>query len=390
LLTNQPFAQVREPQAGANGAASFANPFAAAPTLPSFSPYSPTTAQSVFTFAPNFRPAMIQQYSLNLQSELLRNTMLEVGLIGARGTHLLRDVDLNQARSASPANPIRGIVDNSFLDARLRAPILGFGTFPGIAEFESKGASWYNALEASLQQRLSHGLQFQLSYTFSKDLSTDLASTTTPNGGNGLVGDQNNPLRRYGLDNFNRPHRFIASYLYQIPGPKNLTSAWGRLAGGWALSGASLFQSGHPLTITVSSPFNAFGVLTDFPEIIPGCSIGVNTAVESKLTKFFNNKCFAPLPLVGPDPFTTGFGNAGVGIVKGPGQVNTDLAIIKKIAVRWPAESANLEFRTEFFNVFNHPQFSDPDTNLSSPTFGHILTTAVNPRVMQFALKFSF
>lgn len=390
LLTNQPFAQVREPQATGNAAASFANPFAAAPALPSFTPYSPTTAQSVFTFAPNFRPAMIQQYSLNLQSELTRNTMLEVGFIGARGTHLLRDVDLNQAQSASPANPIRGVVDNSFLDAPLRAPILGFGTFPGIAEFQSEGASWYNALEAILKQRLSHGLQFQLSYTFSKDLATDLGSTTIPNGGNGLVGDQSNPLRRYGPDDFNRPHRFIASYLYQIPGPKNLNSALGRLAGGWAVSGATLFQSGHPLTITVSSPFNAFGMLTDFPQLVPGCTIAAPGGLDSKLTKYFNNKCFAPLPLLGPDPLTTGFGDAGVGIVNGPDQVNTDLAIIKNIAVRWPAESARVEFRAEFFNVFNHPQFSDPDTNLSSPTFGQILTTAVNPRVMQFALKFSF
>ncbi|HEY6270780.1 MAG TPA: carboxypeptidase regulatory-like domain-containing protein [Terriglobales bacterium] len=390
LLTNQPFAEVREPQATGNAGASFANPFAAAPALPSFTPYSPTTSQSVFTFAPDYRPAMIQQYSLNLQSELSRNTMLEVGFIGARGTHLLGDQDLNQALSASAANPIRGVTNNSFATVPLRVPIEGFGSFPGIAEFESEGASWYNALEASLKQRLSHGLQFQLSYTFSKDLATDLSTTTTPNGGNGLVGDQTDPLRRYGPDDFNRPHRFVASYLYQLPGPTNLTSAWGRLAGGWALSGASLFQSGHPLTITVSSPFNAFGILTDFPQLVPGCSVGVNAAVETKLNSFFNTNCFAPLPLVGPDPFTTGFGNAGVGIVKGPGQVNTDLAIIKKIAVRWPAESANVEFRTEFFNFFNHPQFSDPDTNLSSPTFGQILTTAVNPRVIQFALKYSF
>jgi Carboxypeptidase regulatory-like domain/TonB-dependent Receptor Plug Domain len=391
LLTNQPFALVRQNVAFANAGASFANPFpAVTPVLPSFTPYSPTTSQSVFTFAPDFRPPMVQQYSLNLQSELMRNTMLEVGFIGTRGTHLLRDRDLNQAQSASPTNPIRGVTNNSFATAPLRVPIQGFGAFPGIAEFESEGANWYNALEASLNQRLSHGLQFQLSYTFSKDLATDLASTTGPNGGNGLVGDQNNFLRRYGPDSFNRPHRFVASYLYQLPGPKNLTSAWGRLAGGWAVSGVSIFQSGHPLTITASSPFNAFGISTDFPGLVPGCTIATPGGLEKNLNSYFNKTCFTPLPKIGPDPFTTGFGNSGVGIVTGPGQINTDLAIIKKFAVRWPVEAANLEFRTEFFNVFNHAQFADPDTNFSSATFGKIQTTAVNPRVMQFALKYSF
>jgi hypothetical protein len=391
LLTNQPFALVRQNVAFANAAASFANPFPPAPVLPSFTPYSPTTSQSVFTFNPNFRPPMVQQYSLNLQSELWRNAMLELGFIGTRGTHLLRDRDLNQAASASPTNPIRGATSNSFTTVPLRVPIEGFSAFPGIAEFESEGASWYNALEVSLNQRLSHGLQFQLSYTFSKDLATDLASTTGPNGGNGLVGDQNNFLRRYGPDNFNRPHRFVASYLYQLPGPKNLTSAWGQLAGGWAVSGVSIFQSGHPLTITASSPFNAFGISTDFPQLAAGCTqIATSGSVEKNLNSYFNKSCFTSLPLLGTDPLTRGFGDAGVGIVVGPGQINTDLAIMKKFPVRWPVEAANLEFRTEFFNAFNHPQFADPDTNLSSATFGRIQNTAVNPRVMQFALKYSF
>jgi hypothetical protein len=391
LLTNQPFALVRQNVAFANAGASFANPFPAAPALPSFTPYSPSTSQTVFTFAPNFRPPMVQQYSLNLQTELTRSTMLEVGFIGARGTHLLRDRDLNQAQSASVANPIRGVNNNSVVTVPSRVPIQGFGAFPGIVEFESEGANWYNALETSLSQRLSHGLQLQVSYTFSKDLATDLTSTTGANGGNGLVGDQNNFLRRYGPDDFNRPHRLVISYLYQLPGPRNLTSAWGRIAGGWALSGVSIFQGGRPLTITTSSPFNAFGVSTDFPQLVPGCRIATpGLTTEATVNNYFNPKCFAPLPLIGTDPFTTAFGNAGVGIVEGPGQVNTDMAVSKKIAVRWPAESANLEFRTEFFNVLNHPQFSDPDTNLSSPTFGRILTTAVNPRVIQFALKYSF
>jgi hypothetical protein len=390
LLTNQPFAQVREPSVVANGGASFANPFAPGPVLPSFTPYSPSTSQSVLTFAANFRPPMSQQYSLNLQSELARNTMLEVGFIGSRGTHLLRDRNLNQALSASPANPIRGVVDNSFLDAPLRAPILGFGTFPGITEFESEGANWYNALEVSLNQRLSHGLLFQISYTYSKDLATDgFGSTTGPNGGIGVVGDQNNPLRRYGPDDFNRPHRFVASYLYQLPGPKNLKSVLGRAAGGWAVSGVTIVQTGHPLSIFTVSPTNAFGILEDFAQVVPGCTLVASGSLQSKLGNYFNPKCIGSLPAIGADG-TVGFGNSGVGIVKGPGQVNTDLAISKKIAVPWPVEAANLEFRTEFFNVFNHPQFADPDTTLTDPTFGQILSTAVNSRVMQFALKYSF
>jgi len=392
LLTNQPFALVRQNVATANAGASFANPFpAVSPVFPSFTPYSPATSLSVFTFDPNFRPPMVQQYSLNLQSQLPGNTVLEVGFVGARGTHLLRDRDLNQAGSASPTNPIRTVTNNSFVTAPLRVPVQGFSAFPGVIAFESEGANWYNGLEASLNKRLSHGLQFQVSYTFSKDLATDLTSTTGPNGGVGTFGDQNNFLRRYGPDNFNRAHRLVASYLYALPGPKNLTAVVGQLAGGWSVSGVSILQSGHALTITTQSPFNAFGIPQDLAQLAAGCTlIATSGSLEKNLSSYFNKTCFTSLPKIGPDPLTTGFGDAGVGIVTGPRQINTDLAISKKFAVRWPVEAANLEFRTEFFNLFNHAQFADPDTNLSSATFGKIQTTAVSPRVMQLALRFSF
>ena len=392
LLTNQPFALLRQIVAAANGGASFANPFpAVAPTLPSFTPYSPTTSQTVFTFDPNFRPPMVQQYSLNLQSALSANTVLEVGFVGARGTHLVRSRDLNEAGSASPTSPIRGATNNSFTTVASRVPIQGFGAFPGIVTFESAGTNWYNGLETSLHQRLSHGLQYQISYTFSKDLATDLTSTTGPSGGSSLFGDQNSPLRRYGPDNFNRQHRFVASYLYALPGPKDQRSLLGLLAGGWAVSGVSIFQSGHALTITTQSPFNAFGIAQDFPQLASGCTqIATPGGVEKVLSNYFNKNCFTSLPLTGVDALTTGFGNAGIGIVTGPGQINTDLALSKKFAVRWPVETTNLEFRAEFFNAFNHAQFADPDTNFSSATFGKIQSTAVSPRVMQFALKLSF
>lgn len=90
------------------------------------------------------------------------------------------------------------------------------------------------------------------------------------------------------------------------------------------------------------------------------------------------------------DPVGVGFGNAGVGILKGTGQQNFDLSLTKRFPITWPRESATLEFRSEFYNAFNHPQFGDPDTEFTSPTFGRISSTVVNPRVVQLALKLSF
>ena len=166
----------------------------------------------------------------------------------------------------------------------------------------------------------------------------------------------------------------------------------GLLAGGWAVSGVSIFQSGHALDdhdpISVQRlrhrSGNTLELASGYPQIAtPG-------GVEKVLSNYFNKNCFTSLPLTGVDALTTGFGNAGIGIVTGPGQIYTDSALSKKFAVRWPVETTNLEFRAEFFNAFNHAQFADPDTNFSSATFGKIQSTAVSPRVMQFALKLSF
>jgi len=111
---------------------------------------------------------------------------------------------------------------------------------------------------------------------------------------------------------------------------------------------------------------------------------------SSKLNKYFNTACFTNPSVVGVDGIATAFGNSGTGIVDGPGQANLDLALSKTVPLNWPVERANLQFRAEFFNAFNHPQFADPDTNFASPTFGVISSTAVNPRVGQVALRFSF
>ena len=140
---------------------------------------------------------MIQQYSLNVQAELHEGWLLEIGYVGTRGTHLVRQRSLNQALTASANNPIRGVTTNTVANIPLRVPILGVPP-DSLVEMESEGSSWYNGLEASLTKRLSHGLQFLASYTFSKTLDTDGADINSTSSGNALtLGDQNSPRQRW-------------------------------------------------------------------------------------------------------------------------------------------------------------------------------------------------
>jgi hypothetical protein len=112
--------------------------------------------------------------------------------------------------------------------------------------------------------------------------------------------------------------------------------------------------------------------------------------VQSNLNHYFNPMCFTTPPVIGADSIGTGFGNSATGIVDGPGQANIDIGVTKAWTVVWPHDGSNLQFRAELFNALNHPQFSNPDTNFSSPTFGAITSTSVSSRVGQIAVKFTF
>src|SRR5215831_8342356 len=121
------------------------------------------------------------------------------------------------------------------------------------------------------------------------------------------------------------------------------------------------------------------------------CAGGVADELASKLNAYISANCFAePAVFSADDPNALGFGNSGVGIFEGPGQDNVDLSLSKRFALHRPRENSLLEFRAEFFNAFNHPQFCDPDVELNSPTFGQISCTSVAPRIVQFGVKFSF
>lgn len=383
------------------------------PPFPVFQPYAPPTSPNATDLTPTafsqgFRAPIMQRYSLNLQTALATNWMLEVGYQGSRGTKLLQTRSFNQALSASPSNPIRGETTNDLSNIVLRVPIEGLD--PVNSTFiESAGASWYNALGASLSKRFSHGLQFLASYTLASALETNPGYTTGSFAGGGRVGDQNSARANYGFDDFVRPQRLVLSYVWQIPGFTN-TGAWKqKLLGGWSVSGVATFQNGQHLTIVDNNTLNAFGISSsglDRAQLAQGCSnrnVPTPGNVTSRIDNYFTASCFTLPPVIGSDGLATGFGNSGNGIVSGPDQRNFDIALVKRTPLR--GENTALEFRAEFFNAFNTPSFANPALNVGTvapdpvtgapslqpdPTFGHITATSVAPRIIQLALKLFF
>jgi len=390
-----PFSVSRFHVGTANAAATFSNPFPQPFPTPSFFPYfplySPTSSVSIDTISPGFRPAIIQQFGLNSQVELAKDWMLEVGYVGTLGRHLLRYRSLNQALSASPTNSIRGVTSNTVANIGQRVPVQGVPP-DALSLVESAGTSSYNGLEASLTKRFSNGLQMLASYTFSKTLDSDGNSINGTSAGNTLTkGNQNSPEQRWGRASSDRTHRLIWSAVYAFPSPtEGVPKA---LLSGWSTSGVLTLQSGTALTIAYNNLTNVFGISEDRAQLAPGCSnsnLVTAGSVKSKLEGYFNTSCFTTPPVIGADGIGTAFGNSRTGIVNGPGQFNIDLGVMRVVPIHWPKEGGSLQFRGEFFNILNHPQFSNPNTTYGSSSFGIITSTSVNPRVGQLAMKLVF
>jgi Carboxypeptidase regulatory-like domain/TonB dependent receptor len=390
-----PFSEFRLIAGVANAKATFQapfqQPFPTPGSFPLFPAYSPTSNTTVYSIAPNFQPSVIQQFALNLQTEIHPGWLLEIGYVGTRGTHLVRQRSLNQASSASTSDPIRGATTDTVANIPFRVPILGIPA-DSLQLMESAGSSWYSALETSMTKRLNHGLQLLASYTFSKTLDTDGSDINSTSSGNALtLGDQNSPSQRWGRASFDRPHRFVLSGTWTMPNPpRGFQRA---IFGNWDLAAVATIQSGTALTIAETNANNLFGISEDRAQLSGSCTkdqLIIAGPIGSRLNNYFNKSCFTAPVVIGADGVGTAFGNSGTGIVNGPEQANVDIAFTKAMYFKWSSENCAVQFRAEFFNALNHPQFSNPDTNYSSPTFGVISSTSVNPRVVQFALRFAF
>lgn len=384
LTTTPPFGIFNQLLGAANGGASIANPFPATQQLPYFVPYSPTSNLTLWAIAPDFRPPTAYKYSLGVQTQLPADMVFDVSYVGARDLHMVMSTSVNQAALASVDNPIRGVTTNTVANVALRKPYQGY-TADGMRVFDTAGSAWYSALQAMLSRHFASGLQFQASYTWSRMLSTEPGSTAGTNY-SFQSGNQLDKNARYGPDPIIRPQRFILTTYYPLPGPRNKYSALGRVLGGWDVSTVMAVQSGQQLTPTLNNPNNAYGISTDRPQVVASCALNTGGAV----TSYFSKACFTTPPVIGADNRATAFGNAGTGMITGPGQFNIDLSVAKHFPVRWPNESSDIQFRTEFFNLTNHPNFGNPNLEYTNALFGTISSTISNPRVIQLALRFTF
>lgn len=383
-----PFALTQSLQGAGNTAATFAQPYN--PALPPNSAYplyvarTPDSAISIAAVGQNLTSPYTQQYDLNVQYESPRDVLWQLGYVGSKVTHLTGCLQFNQALIASSQNPVNGQTTTTNENVAQRVPFAGIAQGSYICN--TGYSSNYNSLQASVIKRLSHGLDFQGSYTFSKNL--DFSSGTGAPSSLDLIflgNDQTEPTQSYGLNNFDRRQRFVLSFVYAPPKLERGTKPMRLALSGWQFSGGLVLQSGLPITVINSLAGSVYGNLTFGNR---GECTGANQASSgslfTRLNGYFNPAAFGSLPVIGDG---TGLGNCGVGTLRGPDERNLDLGIQRTFPV---IEKANLEFRAEIFNTTNTPKFGLPINDQSVPSFGVISSTVSNPRIIQFALKYVF
>jgi hypothetical protein len=326
-----------------------------------------------------FKSPQTLHYSLALQRELMKNLFIEVAYVGTQGHHLLRQVNVNAPLPRFERNG--GTLPRNFY-----RPYRGFGN---INERRTDADSIYNSAQFTLRRRFQNGLQFGAIYTFSKnitDSSTDRSDT---------VQDNSHPELERGLSQFDRTHVFSLNFFYELPFGRGKRFDFGgvgnAILGGLQFAGVWVKQSGTPLTITQTSGTyvrNGVSFVTSSDPLDTGIAVRPNLICDPNLsrddrspTRWFNTDCFGPVLTT-----STAFGNAGRGIIRGPGTDSVNLSLYKTIRF---TESANIQLRAEAFNVFNQVNYGNPGTTLGSATFGQI-TTAADPRILQLGIKVNF
>jgi hypothetical protein len=361
--------------------------------------------------SPEFKNAYIQHWNFGIQREFPGSVLVDVAYVGSKGTRLNRRENTNSAEPngpfatvqlrdvpAQPLNPITGQpfnpdpVENAGLRTRFRrlVPIAinvwennALYLLDNVFQTTSSAFSNYNAAQVRVEKRATRGLTAVFSYTFSKALS----DATGFNGGGpydtgNRIQDMFNKKGDKGLSSIDHRHRMSLATIYELPiGPgKTLMSGApkvvGKIVGGWLVNGIYTYQTGLPMTVKFNGDVFGSGTDNARPDLVcnPNLSSGQRT-----VDRFFATNCFQV-----QNPIR--FGTAGRSTVTGPVIHNVDIGLFKNTAI---TERVNTQFRAEFFNFPNHPQWNPPNRYVDQASFG-VISSAKDPRIIQFGLKVMF
>jgi hypothetical protein len=337
----------------------FGTPLAATGSIPFASAIEMTRPAGLApaTVDPGFRNASMDSWNVNLQRQLAPELAATVGYLGSRGKDLRITRNINQ--------PVGGARPFPALSAD--SPILPGTPLGNIMQVESSGFSRYRAAWVAATKRLSRGLQFDTSYTWSTSRDTN-----SLNSSGFAVQNSYDIASQYGLSDFDARHRFVLSAIYMLPFTGH------PLARGWEVAVVVQSQSGNPVNIVTSN-----SSLTGVPNSVRPDVTGPIRIVGA-VDQWFDPSAFAAV---------NRFGNLGRNVVIGPAFHNTDVSVIKTVRLEG---RGGLQVRLDVFDLFNHPNFGPPGNIVGSPTFGRITRTrfptgeAGSSRQIQLGIRFLF
>lgn len=330
-----------------------------------FTPFLPTAG---YGWSPNYRQPRITTMTLNLERQIAKDLMVEVGYVGKLSRHLATTSDINTAQKIVPGltpsvgnEPLRRLLDGV--------------NFQKIDYEQSNGNASYNAFQATLRYRAVRGLTLLTAYTWSHSIDT----YSTIGVQCACYQNPEDPLADRGSSDFDQRHVLAVSAVYDLPDAgKSLNS---RLAshvlGGWELSAIVSAQTGTPFTVYTGIDASLTAAGADRPDLVGNPFFSGNRSRAQEIAAYINPNAFQ---------INNGhFGNLGRNTFTNPGLFNSDIGLSKNI----PLERVTLQFRTEFFNAFNQTHLGSPNNTFVSPTFGQIVS-AGDPRLIQFALKLAW
>lgn len=313
------------------------------------------SAPSISSADLDIQATQVQSYSLSAEHEFRGNWLLSISGAGTQGRHLSASWDYNEPLPDAPYN-FNPAINTGNVFRYIYGPYYGYA---GISTLNSIVNSNWHALEISARHPVGHGLFVSVAYTWSHGLSNE--STV----------DVYHPKAYYGSTSLNVPQVFTASAIYRFPWLLHAQGWRGHVLGGWQFSDVTTIHSGYSMTPGLSIPKQGIAARPD--------STGASLGGPQTVAQWFNTQAFTA-------PAAGYFGNAGTGILTGPSMVNFDMTLYKDFAI---TEKQKVEFRAEFFNIFNHTNFTSVGTTYGSGSFGQ-LTAAADPRIAEMVLRYEF